>query len=316
MRNALLALLSLPVLAGCSPSNGTEPPAIPPIIELVGQLEDDRLVEASGLTSSRRRDDVLWIHNDGGAKSIVHATDLTGKIVGQLRLDEVRNRDWEDIAAFELEGTPYLLVGDIGDNDSRHDSLTLHAIEEPDLRDDNKVREPVDWEIEFVYPDGPRDAEALAVDEASGTVYILTKRDLPPRLYTVPLKPGTEGLVVATLLGPITSLPPPLRREVEMASITKDWFWQPTAMDFSRDGSFAVVLTYRGVYLFRREDGQSWYDALNAVPLGLTIDRIRDAESLGIGADSKTLFLTIEAKRAPLFRIDIGAALEYQPTDD
>ena len=37
---------------------------------------------------------------------------------------------WEDIAAFEIDETPYLLVGAIGDNQSRYPSLTLYAIED------------------------------------------------------------------------------------------------------------------------------------------------------------------------------------------
>ncbi len=311
MRKLLSALL-LPALVACSPSNGDEPRPIPRIIELAGQLEDDRLTEASGLAASIRRDDALWVLNDGGAKAIVHAIDLKGGIVGQLRLDEVRNRDWEDLATFSLDGEPYLLVGDIGDNDGRYDTLVLHAIAEPDLGPDNKLREDVDWQIEFVYPDGARDAEALAVDTDEMKAYILSKRDLPPRLYTVPLKPETDATITAELLGDVRSLPPPRRRDQEMAGITKDWFWQPTAMDFSRDGRFAIVLTYRAIYLFQRESGQSWYDALNTEPLGLTIDRIREAESAAIGADGRTVFLTVEGKKPPLFRIDISTALDAQ----
>ncbi len=314
----MLRLLTAPLLlalVACSPSNGTESPAIPKLIELIGQIEDERLDEASGLAASHRRDDMLWVLNDSGP-ALVHAIDFAGGRVGQLRLDGVRNRDWEDLAAFTLDEKPYLLVGAIGDNNSRHRTSTLYAIAEPDLGPDNKLREDVDWTIEFSYPGGPRDAEALAVDATEMKAYILSKRDLPPRLYSVPLKPTDDEIVTATLQGEVRSLPPPRRRDREMAGITKDWFWQPTGMDFSRDGRFAIVLTYRAVYFFPRAEGQSWYEALNGAPLGLTIDRIRDAESVAIGADGRTIYLTVEGKKPPLFRVDISRAVDRQAASE
>lgn len=305
-----IALLPI-ILCGCTPSAGTEPRG-PGIVELAGQLEDRRLREASGIAASTRRDDVLWIINDGGAKSIIHATDLSGRIHGQLRIDKVDNRDWEDLAAVKIDETPYLIVAEIGDNEERHKASRLYLIEEPalELEDDRKLREPASRVIEFEYPDGSRDAEAMAVDADEDLAYILTKRDLPPRLYTVPLDPEEDGRITASLLGPVTSLPDPDRNDVDIANITNDWFWQPTAMDFSRDGRHAVILTYEAVYLFRRAEGQSWYSALQAEPYGLSIDRIPGAEAVAFSASGQALHLTVEKKRgAPLFRIDITDAL-------
>ena len=300
------------VLYACSPTGSTEaPPA--GIIELAGQLEDRRLREASGIAVSARRDDLLWVINDGGSESLLHATGPGGEFLGQLRIDDADNRDWEDLAAMTWRERPYLIVADVGDNDANHETSVLYVIEEQaiELEDDRKIREPADRVVEFRYPDGPRDAEGIAVDATEGLAYILSKRDLPPRIYTVPIMPETEGPITASFVGSLTSLPDPSRNDIDIAAITKDWFWQPTAMDFSRDRRHAVVLTYAAIYLFRREDGQSWLDAMNAEPLGLSIDRIRDAEAIAFSADGKALYLTVEQKRgAPLFRIDITNALE------
>ncbi len=303
------SILPLIVLAACTPSDGSETPAEHRIIELIGQLEDTRLDEASGLAASQHRHDRLWVINDSG-KAIVHAIELAGGIAGQLRIDDTRNRDWEDLATTRIDDTPYLVVAEIGDNDARRDGYRLYVIEEPDLAEDRKLREDADWVVEFEYPDGPRDAEALAIDPADSTAYILTKRDIPPRLYAVPLRPTSEERIAARFLGAVHSLPKPQRRDLQVAPITKDWFWQPSAMDFSRDGRFAAVLTYEAVYLYRRAEGQSWYAAFNTEPLGLSIKRIRDAESIAFSADGRSLFLTVEAKHAPLFRIDLEDAIE------
>lgn len=296
-------------LAACAPSDGSEAPAERGLISLAGQIEEQSLDEASGIVASRRRNDVLWFINDDG-KATVHATDLTGKDIGRLRIDDADNRDWEDLAAFTLDDTPYLVVAEIGDNDARYETYRLHVVGEPDLEPDSKRRKAADWTVEFQYPDGPRDSESLAVDAGEGRAYVLSKRDLPPRLYAVPLQPTEEGVQIATFLGPVRSLPPPSRHEIEIAALVKDWSWQPAAMDFSRDGRHAVVLTYESVYLYRREANQSWYQALSQEPLGLSIRPLRDAESVAFSADGRSLYVTTEGKNPPLIRIDIADALE------
>ena len=48
-----------------------------------------------------------------------------------FRLEGVPKTDWEDIAAFELDGRTYLLVADTGDNGGLRKTLQLHVVEEP-----------------------------------------------------------------------------------------------------------------------------------------------------------------------------------------
>jgi len=278
-------------------------------VELAGQLEDPRLVEVSGLVSSRRNDARLWMLNDGGSEPSLHATDGRGRIHGELRLETAQNRDWEDLAAFELDEEPYLLAADIGDNGGQRDDLRLYIVAEPDLEKGERQDTPPAWHIDFRYPDGPRDAESIAVDAREGRIYVLSKRDRPPRLYSLPLgEPANGDRVTADYLGQITSLPPPPPEDIAAAKLNLDWHWQPTAMDFSADGRRAAILTYRAVYLYTREDGQSWYEALNAEPKRYDIGGIRDAESLTFAADGHSMLLTVERLHAPLFRVDLRRA--------
>ena len=276
---------------------------------VAGQLENKDIVEASGLASSRRDPEILWALNDGGSKPRLYAFDLTGAHRGRIKLDDARNRDWEDIASFELGGEPYLLVADTGDNDNRRKKVSFYVVAEPDLGADDKVRLEPDWRVDFRYPDGPRDAEAVAVDAANEHVIVLTKRDLPPVLYSVPLRPDGDGTVTATRLGAIESLPRPRRQDIDQAPFTKDWHWQTTGMDLSPDGSLAVILTYRAVYLFRRDPGASLYDSLTGQAYSLGLGNFRDAESVAFSADGQSIFVTVERRHAPLLRIDINGAL-------
>ncbi|MGB5334547.1 MAG: hypothetical protein WBN07_02920 [Woeseiaceae bacterium] len=294
--------LILVVLAACSEA---EPPPELQALQ-IGQLEDGKILEASGLARSQRGQNVLWVINDNGAREWVHAISPRGKRRGEFDLKKSKNRDWEDLASFTLDDTPYLLVADIGDNEAQHKKRTLYVVEEPLA--EKKGEAKVAWEVDFRYPDGPRDAEAVAVDIENGRALVLSKRDIPPVLYEVPLKPDTDKTLTAKWLGTIRSLPPPSRQDVQFAPKTKDWFWQPVAMDISADNLAAVILTYRAVYYYERQPGQDWFDALNSRPQRVSIGNMPNAEAVAFGDYTRRVIVTGENKHAWVLMIDFNEA--------
>lgn len=285
-------------------STDSEPRAgIAAEMRIAGQLENADIDEASGIAHSRRVPDVLWTHNDSGARARLYAIDETGRQIGRIRLEDSGNRDWEDVASAGSGDTAILVAADIGDNEARRDRLSLYVIEEPDLSiDDTPELEPR-RRIDFRYPEGPRDAESLAID--GDRALILTKRDLPPILYAVDLEPDTDGVIDAERLGPVLTLPPPSRRDREFAARLNDWHWQPTAMDIAPDESAIVILTYAAVYYYRHIPGEDWYETLQRPPLAYRLGNVRNAEAVSFGADGQTIFVTVEGRNAPLYRIDI-----------
>jgi len=293
-----LVLLIIAVSGAAAPPDDVVP-------EVVGRLEDGKIREASGLAQSRRQPGILWIINDNGSKEIVHAVDHTGANRGKFKLKQSRNVDWEDLASFSLDGKPYLMVADIGDNDAKRDHRTLYFVEEPTPQD--KSKEELSWQLRYTYPDGPRDAEAAAIDIENHRALILSKRDRPPRLYEVPLQAETDAELTATWLGTINSLYQPTRQEVELAPLIKDWFWQPVGMDISEDNLAAVILTYRAVYYYQRQPGQDWLEALNSKPVRVGLGNFENAESIAFGDDERTVFVTGENKHSRLLRIDFNA---------
>ncbi|MDH3620190.1 MAG: endonuclease/exonuclease/phosphatase family protein [Gammaproteobacteria bacterium] len=297
-------------LAGCS--NAEQPATL--AFEAAGRLEDPQIREASGLARSQRESGVLWIANDSGSREILYALDHTGASLGRTELKKASNKDWEDLASFELDGEPYLMVADIGDNLGRRKSRKLYFLKEPKA---GKKSTTVDWEVSFRYPDGPRDAEAAAVDTENERVLILSKRDIPPVLYEVPLQSEDDKKVTAKWLGTIESLPKPSRQDVEFAPRTKDWHWQPAAMDISQDNRAAVILTYRAVYYFLRRPGQDWYDAFNTKPIRISLGNFVNAEAVAFADDHRTVMVTGENRNALLLRVDLGMPGEpAEPTDD
>ncbi len=301
---------SLLALGACAPPDTTGQPepgeakASRPVVELVGRLQNGDIDEASGIARSQRRDDLFWVVNDSG-KSRVHAIDSRGRMLGRVKVEKASNSDWEDIASFDFDGKSYLLVADIGDNDGKRKDVRLYFIEEPDP---GEKEVDVAWRYDFDYDGKPRDAEAIAVDVKRARVLVLSKRELPPALYELPLKPDSKKRQTARRLGPVMTLPKPRRRDVEFAPATNNYWWQPTAMDISRDGSSAVILTYSGVFHYQRADGEDWLDAFGRVPAVLSVADYGEAEAVAFNGDGTAVYVTFEGRRAPLLRIGLEEA--------
>ncbi len=302
--DVLRSLLLAALLVGCDTQQPEAPKdaredRVSPV--LTGRLENRSIDEASGLARSQRQADVYWVVNDSG-KPRLHPIDGRGKALGRVKVDDAKLSDWEDIASFTLNGTAYLLIADIGDNDRTRKDVRLYVVEEPEPGD---AEVDVAWEFEYTYPGGPKDAEAVAVDVDNERVLVLSKRQVPPVLYALPLQPDGDGVQQASRLG-VPALPMPRRQEIEFAPRTKNWWWQPTGIDLAQDGSAAVILTYRGVYYYPRRPDEDWLSALQRKPVALSVGDYGDAESVAFSMDGSSIFVTLEGRGAPLIRIDLN----------
>jgi hypothetical protein len=271
------------------------------LVQVTGHLENKSLNEASGLARSNLKLDVYWAINDDGPAAI-HALDSSGAKLGLVHIAAAKNRDFEDIASFTHNGIAYLAVGDIGDNGAKHKNVTIYIVQEPDSSD---AEVDIAWRIDYTYPDGPLDAESLAVDAVGEKIYVLSKRTVPAILYQLPLLPSSDETVTATRVAAIDSLPQPSNRERRNAA-GNGWGWQPTGMDFAADGSSALILTYAGVNYFARSAEQTWPEALQGQGMQLKLGKYEDAESITYSTDGTAAIVTVEKKHAPVLRIDLS----------
>jgi hypothetical protein len=270
-----------------------------------GLVESAQVTEASGITRSTLDSDRFWVVNDGGSAPALHAVGVDGREQGVLRLDEASNLDWEAVASFELDGRPWLLVADVGDNNAIRDHSTIYVVEEPALTDGKDAVASPEWTIVFHWPDGPRDCEAVAVDSGGQRILLLSKRTIPAVLYELPLRPDTAGVITATRLGAIDALPQPTVRDLERAAPERSWHWQPTAMDIRTDAGAAVILTYRAVYHFERRKGEAWIEALRRPPTIINLEDLREAEAVAFAEDGRSVIVTLEAPSPPLYRVPL-----------
>lgn len=104
---------------------------VAPGVELIARISDARITESSGVVTSRRYVNVLWTHNDGGGpkKQVLYAINREGKTHAAIPVIGPRFHDWEDIA---IDDAGHLFLGDIGNNDSKANTLAVYEIDEPD----------------------------------------------------------------------------------------------------------------------------------------------------------------------------------------
>jgi hypothetical protein len=252
-------------------------PEVPPSSEApfaegvnVGRLRGADMSEASGLVASARFPGSYWTHNDSGHDPEVFLTDSTGNSQGVIILENITNRDFEDIARFE--NTIY--VADIGDNRAVRSEISVIAFEEPQTLGNRVVTPSAVYRM--TYPDGARDAETLLIDPLTRDWYIITKREASVRVYRYeyPQQAG-ETVELERIPGvlPMTSV---------------------VAGDVSPDGTEILAKTYDVVYYWKRQGNEPLSQTLFRAPFGLPYTPEPQGEAIAFSLSGSGYITTTE----------------------
>ena len=233
-------------------------------VSWLGDIENRELSESSGLAASVLHDDVLWSINDSGGEASLYAMTYNGRHLATVSIDIEKPLDWESLDSFELDGRAYIAIADVGDNLGWRSSVQILVVQEPAVLKDDVI--DLAWKLEFTYPDGPRDSEAIAVDANKDRVMILSKRDYPQRLYEVPLQQGGE----ARLLGELAGLPKPTYADFDEEPDTAQYRHMPTGMSYASDGRL-LITTYKHAYL---------YESFKSEPLLIPMPKVGQREAI------------------------------------
>jgi hypothetical protein len=271
--------------------------------EYAGLLADPALAEVSGLAASQAQPGRYWINNDGGNGEALVLIGDDGARLASVTVG-APNIDWEDLASFRLDGKAYLLIADTGDNGGIRKTVKLHVVEEPARpKDGDKV--PVAWSIEFTWPDGARDCEAVAVDAARGEVLLVSKKRVPPELFRVPLKPG-PGVQVAERVGTLSGITQPREEELRQNPVYGRYRSQVSGADLSPNGRVLAVLNYTRIYFFIRPAGRPWNQGLLEEAGALDFPWLPQAEAIAFSLDGGSLLIGGEQRPSPLLRFRIS----------
>ncbi len=83
----------------------------------------------------------MWWHNDGGSNPVLYQTDGRGNLLREIKLNTIKNKDWEDITSDD-DGRIY--IGDFGNNLNQRQDLKIYIYDSDKDQIDS---------ISFTYPD-------------------------------------------------------------------------------------------------------------------------------------------------------------------
>ena len=246
--------------------------------------------ESSGLAASRLADGVFWTHNDAGNAPRIFALNTKGEHIATCRILGAQSLDWEDIASFKMNGTSYLLIGDVGDNEKRREEHTLYIVEEPRLspaKGFQTITPRLAGAIRFSYEDGPHNCESLAIDPTTRTIFLTEK--------TPAMRCGIYTLALPKKLGSRKAT----ARKLAMVDVPTT-----TGMDISPDGLRMVIVTYGAAHEFGRTSAEeTWADALKRPGRVIRVPLRSQGESICYGRDGLSLYLTSERLPFPLIEV-------------
>jgi len=246
-------------------------------------LADERIAESSGLAKSHHQPGAFWTHNDSGDSARLFAFGERGEVLGRCTLVGVKAVDFEDLASFVQDGVPRLLVADVGDNRSRRSVVSLYLFDEPDPQGNSEITA---WlRLDFRYPDGPRDCEAVAVDVSAGKITLVTKTFLPRAgVYELDLPPRDASVK--------QHLEPQTARRVGQLPLSL-----VTAMDRDPTRGDLLLVNYFQLFRFPRpQPGQNWWEQM---PTPADLPRLKQIEAVAVDASGQ-VWVTSEGQPAPL----------------
>ena len=236
-----------------------------PCVVVTGPAMLPEIHEASGLAVSVRNPGLFWSHNDSGSAAVLFAFDGAGTVRARVRVP-IRTRDWEDVSAGRCPSGDCLYLADIGDNRRTRRQVQIYRVPEPAAADTSTASPEV---FNATYPDGPHDAEAMFVVDAS--VFVITK-DRTGIVYraTLPASGGGE-----LRFQPIAQL--------GLAAVTD--------AEASRDGTSFVVRTSHEAVLYRTAD---LIRGVSTPYFRIRIDGLREPQGEGVALEGKMLYLSSE----------------------
>lgn len=263
---------------------------------VVARIKSKELSESSGIAASRCNNDVLWSHNDSGNDETIFAISTSGVMLGEWKVANAKNTDWEDIASYkDGAGRCFLYIGDTGDNKIQRLEHNVFRVPEPVVKTDPSANKHGETEpaekLTFSYPDQNADSETLMVEPRSGNIYVLTKRiSGPSSVYRLKPEFGRTEVQKAELVG-----------RISVPAIPNGYL---TGGDISPDGRRVAICDYTQGYEYVLPEGDANFDDVwKQEPSVLDLGKRSGGESIGYSVDGTAIFATSEGRDPPLIRL-------------
>jgi hypothetical protein len=230
----------------------------------LGVLDNIEIDEASGMVASQRNPEHYWVINDSKDLNRMFLVSQAGQGKAEFTLLGLENRDWEAMGRWQNKtGQTYLYVADIGDNFAQNSRYQVHRFLEPSLKLTDPLRRVIKdtQSVDFVLPDGAHDMECMLIDQISGDLFFISKREDHKRLYHLPASSfASRGLQKAQFICKLNFSVP-----TSDVNLLKQLY-------FITDGNVAssneeiIVRNYLEIYYWKKEKHESIADALRRKP--------------------------------------------------
>ena len=201
------------------------------------------IAESSGLARCSWNENYLWTINDSGAKPQIYLINKDGKSpAGWEKGITIRgavNEDWEDIA---LTKTGELIIADLGNNKNLRGNLTLYFFPEPRTPSeeiDITRKQHVHYPEQKEFPPKKKNFDSEAIFPQGDDLYLCTKNRADSFTSVYKIERDTKALTKIVTLN--------IRGQV-------------TGADTSPDETRLALLTYSGLWVFEKKDGQPFWE--------------------------------------------------------
>jgi len=315
-------------------------------IQRIGTIKDDDVPESSGLARSSLAES-FWTLNDSANPAKLFLFSDSGKLLAKPNLKNAKNVDWEALTSFTFKNRPWLIIADVGDNLRSRKSYQLYFAIDPtgDWLDDSdkKVKKPLKklksiktLKLDFRY-EAPstadnkpskgsaiaKNCEAIAVDPTNNDIWLVEKvylnrdRSIPPGIFRIQLPNSKlqQFLAKSTGQGGATKMS---NSKVAGSLLAEQIGSFPvrnvTGMAFSPDGNKLIIRNYLTAHLYLRSAEKNWQQTINETkPTVVGLPLQSQGEAVCFTADSKSLIVTSEGKRQPVWRVSLESYLNKQP---
>ncbi|WP_144276625.1 hypothetical protein [Parenemella sanctibonifatiensis] len=242
--------------------------------EVAFTITDERITESSGL-ATEPGNNRYWTVNDSepGRQGAAYALDENGETQGVLTFPA---------QTLDVEAVSYavdrLWIGDIGDNNAVRPGIVVYHFANPTPSAQSQFRS-----YDFTYADGPRDAEAMLVDD-DGQIFIVSK-ELQGGIYTAGPELSVQG-----------------SNELEKVADAPAYITDGAVLPDGR----MVLRSYFGVFVV---DPDQDFEVVASAPAPIQ----PQGESITVALDGETLLFGSEGEQSEVLSMPIPAAVEEVP---
>lgn len=213
-------------------------------------IENDELDEISGIAYSSKSQ-LFWVHNDSGNLSDIYALDRNGDMKLRVKLDNVKNIDFEDISLRNHDDINTLFIADIGNNNHDRNEMYIYRFEEPSYNSTLYTAETAikGTKVIHVKPnvllldvsDLDINFEAMMVENKTGKIFLVEKvKSKKAKIYIISKFDVDEKVLFPSYYG-----------EIDFEMYGKQ---EVVAIDISDDDKSILIKTKSSVFMLARED--------------------------------------------------------------